>query len=147
MFFLKELPTRQIIEGYADRFPELNVAAVEDALVMMRRASLLIRELDAYFAARDLSLLRFLILIVIDREPERDALMITEIADRVDVSKPVMTRTLKAMRSDGLIDIKGDAANKRTKQVRMTPLGRRVLNDALPGYYRLIEAFMTEGDA
>ena len=64
MFFLKELPSRQTLERYSVRYPDLDVGNLEDALIMMRRASVLVRELEKYFDARGLSLLRFLILII-----------------------------------------------------------------------------------
>ena len=46
MFFLKELPSRQMVDGYADQFADVDVDRVLDALRLMRRASLLIRELE-----------------------------------------------------------------------------------------------------
>jgi DNA-binding MarR family transcriptional regulator len=143
MFFLKELPTRQMLEGYHTRFPKMNVSALEEALIMMRRASLLVRRLERYFDVHGLSLLRFLILIVIDREPERDGLSIGEITERVDVSKPVMTRTLKSLEQDGLISITSQGEDKRVKCVCLTPKGAAMLNDVLPGYFSLIDEFMT----
>ena len=78
MFFLKELPSRQMVDGYADQFADVDVDRVLDALRLMRRASLLIRELEAYFARHDLSQLRFLMMILIDREPERNCLAASE---------------------------------------------------------------------
>ncbi|MAB10201.1 MarR family transcriptional regulator [Hyphomonas sp.] len=146
MFFLKELPSRQTLERYSVRYPDLDVGNLEDALIMMRRASVLVRELEKYFDARGLSLLRFLILIVLDREPESDMLSFGEITERVDVSKPVMTRTLKALEEDGLIAVEG-GDDKRVKHVRLTEPGKEILQQTLPGYYTLINAFMQKGEA
>ncbi|MCW8128037.1 MarR family transcriptional regulator [Microbulbifer halophilus] len=146
MFFLKELPSREMMERYGSRYPEMNVNAVSDALVMMRRASLLIRELEAYFARFDLSLLRFLILIIIDREPGKEALTMGEIKERVDVSKPVMTRTIKTLDSDGLVAVSHRGADRRSKLVLLTESGRRTLDKVLPGYFELIGNFMGAGD-
>ncbi|EIA2085013.1 hypothetical protein V4X21_004664 [Escherichia coli] len=75
MFFLKELPTRQMLDSYQKRFPAMKIDMVESALMLLRQASLLIRILDAYFAKHNLSQLRFLILVVLDREIDRDGLM------------------------------------------------------------------------
>jgi DNA-binding MarR family transcriptional regulator len=143
MFFLKELPTRQMLEGYRKRFPEMNVPAIEEALLMMRRASVLVRRLERYFDVHGLSLLRFLILIVIDREPEREGLSFGEITERVDVSKPVMTRTLKTLEQDGLISIASQNEDKRVKRVCLTKKGATMLEGVLPGYFSLIDEFMT----
>ncbi len=141
MFFLKDLPTGQMLRAYHDRFPEMETRAVEDALRLLRRASLLMRELEAYFAAHALSQTRFLVLIVIDREPDRDSLLPSEIADRLDVSRPVVTETIRTLEKAGLLGIRG-GRDARTKQVFLTPRGRDVLAALLPGYFALIGAFM-----
>lgn len=68
MFFLKDLPSRQTLQAYQADYPAMNVDRVDAALHMLRTASLLMRELDNYFASHDLSQLRYLILVVLDRE-------------------------------------------------------------------------------
>lgn len=142
MFFLKELPTRRMLEGYARRYPSMNPAAVEEALTMLRRASLLLRELEAYFAGHGLSQVRFIILIVIDREPERNGLTVTEIAERLDVSKPVMTRCLQSLIEAKLIRLDGDPNDGRVRIARLTEAGAAKLEALLPGYFTLVDAFM-----
>lgn len=142
MFFLKELPTGQMLEAYQKRFPAMKIDMVESALSLLRQASLLMRILDAYFAKHNLSQLRFLILVVLDREIDRDGLMVSEIAARLDVSRPVMARTLKTLSDDELLYLNEHDADGRAKLVQLTQKGRRTLNEALPGYYREIEQFM-----
>lgn len=144
MFFLKELPTTQMIQGYAERYPIKSVSSVEAALVMMRQASCLIRELEAYFSSFNTSQLRFLILVVIDREQERSSLLVSEISERIDVSRPVMTRTLQSLEANKLIAIRADKSDGRAKQVFLTEKGRRFLKKILPGYYQLIDRFMAD---
>jgi len=139
MFFLKELPTRETLEVYKERFPGMNVDKVEAALHMLKNASLLMRELDAYFAEHGLSQLRFLIMIVLDRETDRDSLKVSEIADRLDVSRPVMTRTIKALIDDGFLKWSADEKDGRARLISLTGAGREKLHGVLPGYYRLID--------
>lgn len=141
MFFLKDLPSRQMVETYAAPYGA-DPAHVIGALRMMRSASLLIRKIEAYFAAHGLSQLRFLVLIVIDREPERRSLTPNEIAQRIDVSKPVMTRTLQSLQKDALITILASPSDKRSKEVSLTPQGLQRLQDTLPGYYKILSEEM-----
>lgn len=141
MFFLKDLPGRRMVERYAADYPNLDVDATLAALHAMREASLLIRRLESYFASHDLSQLRFLVLIVIDREPEREALSISEIIDRIDVSKPVMSRTLTKLEADGLIAIGSNDDDARLKTVRLTSSGGAKLANLLPGYYEILAGF------
>ena len=142
MFFLKELPTRHMLDSYQKRFPDMKIDMVETALLLLRQASLLLRELDAYFAKQNLSQLRFFVLIVLDRELDNSGLMPSEMAARIDVSRPVMTRTLQTLSDDGLLDFGEHGEDGRAKLIRLTAKGRRSLHKVLPGYYRVIEDFM-----
>lgn len=142
MFFLKELPDRTTLERYRDRFPMMNVDNVDAALHMLRRASLLMRELDGYFARNGLSTLRYLILIVLDRENDGNSLKISALAERLDVSRPVMTRAIRALSAAALIRVDADAGDSRIKRIHLTETGRQTLIDILPDYYRLIDRFM-----
>lgn len=141
MFFLKELPSRQMVETYASAHG-VEARTIESALSLMRRTSLLIRRLEAYFTEHDLSQLRFLILIVIDREPDRHTLTIGEITDRLDVAGPVITRTLKTLSEDALVTIAPDKDDRRTRHVGLTVEGREKLASVLPGYFRIIDEAM-----
>jgi len=146
MFFLKELPTREILENYHQKFPEMNMNAVQEALKLMHKACFLIRELDGYFASHDFSQLRFTITMVIDREPNTDSLTPGEITRKVGVSKPVMTRALKSLAKEGYAVIESHETDKRAKQVTLTDKGTKKLESILPGYYDLVERFMSKED-
>lgn len=149
MFFLKELPTREILERYHERFPNMKVDMVENALLLMRQASILLRKLDEYFSKHDFSQLRFLIAVIIDREQGKQ-LTASDILKKLDVSKPVMTRTLKTLEASGMIVFSEHERDKRAKLIALTPKGKDKLQAILPGYYETIEEFMTErgaGDA
>ncbi|SFK87579.1 MarR family winged helix-turn-helix transcriptional regulator [Methylorubrum salsuginis] len=137
MFFLKDLPTQQMIEGYAEAHG-VAPKTIASALAMMRRASLMIRRLESYFSDQGLSQLRFLVLIVIDREPDRETLTVGEITERLDVAGPVVARTLRALLDDGLITQAKDASDARVKHVGLTRLGKEKLGALLPGYMAII---------
>ena len=142
MFFLKELPSRQMVEGYASRLEDFDADEVLRALRIMRDGSLLIRELEAYFARHELSQLRFLAMIVIDREPDRDSLTAGEIAERLDVSRPVVTRTLQGLEKAGLIAISSNSHDARARDVALTPAGHATLDEVLPGYFAILHDTM-----
>lgn len=143
MFFLKELPTRQMLLNYHARHSEMDIDAVDSALLLLRRASLLTRQLEAYFTARGTSQTRFLTMIVIDREPEQAGLLPSEIAERLDVSRPVVTNTVKALERAGLLGSSRDAEDGRAKRVSLTMEGRDALTDLLPGYFALFDGLMS----
>jgi DNA-binding MarR family transcriptional regulator len=144
VFFLKELPTRQMLHNYGVRYRELDVDAVDSALRLLRRASLLIRELEAYFADRGTSQTRFLTMIVIDRELNQAGLLPSEIACRLDISRPVVTETIKALERGDLLYSCREAGDGRAKRMSLTKEGRAVLDNLLPGYFALIADFMAK---
>ena len=133
-----------MIEGYVVDHPRADPNGVLATLSMMRCASLLVRRLEGYFGEHDLSQLRFLALIVIDREPERDSLAASEIAERLDVSRPVTTRTLQSLESAGLVRVDADERDGRSKIVALTLDGRRKLADVLPGYFDILSDHATK---
>lgn len=137
MFFLKDLPTRRMIESYSGHY-DTDPETIRDGLTLLRRASLLIRRLDAYFAQHGFSQLRFLFLIVIDRETDRDSLTVGEITERLDVSGPVVARTLRMLLDDGLVTKMTDEDDSRIRHIALTPEGRDRLTAILPGYFRII---------
>ncbi len=144
MYFLRELPTRAMIDRYVSETGAGSTDVIEKALSMMRAASELGRLLDTYFSAHNLSQLKFLIMIVIDREPGRDSLRQSEINQRLDVSKPVLHRTINALLSAGLLVRSEDAEDSRAHQLGLTDAGKSILNAILPGYFQVISDFMKE---
>ena len=135
-----------MVDGYADRFDEVDPRKVLEALQTMRTASRLIRELEAYFARHDLSQLRFLTLIVIDREPDRNSLAVSDIADRLDVSRPVVTRTLQTLEKAGLIQISQSESDARSRNVSLSDSGKSMLERVLPGYFEILHRPLTDTD-
>lgn len=144
MFFLKELPSREMLKRYKDRFPNMDLDKTEQALCLLRKASFLIRELDRYFATNGLSQTRFYILIVLEREPNLKSLSMIDFAKRLDVSKPVITNTLKALEKENLVEIVPSKTDARVKIVTITERGRDVLRKVLPGYYAVINEHIKE---
>lgn len=147
MFFLKELPTKETIEKYKERFPQMNTKAVDDALKMLRKASLLLRELEAYFSSHGLSQSRFLAMIILDREHNDKGLSAKTLAGRLDISKPVVTKTLRSLERDKFITIVGNKMDGRAKWINLTKSGRQKLDDLLPGYFSIIDKAMSQSES
>lgn len=144
MFFLRELPTRRMIDGYVTKTGAGNVDDVAQALSMMREASRLNRLLDTYFNTHGFSQLKFLILVVIDREPDVDSLRQSEINQRLDVSKPVLHRTVSSLLKTGLLVRSEDVKDSRAHLLALTDEGKGKLAEILPDYFKTISEFMGE---
>lgn len=144
MFFLKDLPTQDMLQGYQARFATMDTPAVEAALKLLRRASLLLRELEAYFAQHGLSQTRFLILVLLDRDPAVEGLSAKGLSEKLDISKPIVTNTLKALAREGLLQVTDNVEDRRARWITLTPAGRRRLHALLPGYFDVIKTFMAK---
>ncbi|WP_299850914.1 MarR family transcriptional regulator [uncultured Roseovarius sp.] len=133
-----------MIDGYVSQTGVGDVDTVARALSMMREASQLERLLDAYFSSHNLSQLKFHILIVIDREPDKDSLRQSEINQRLDVSKPVLHRTVTSLLKSGLLVCRDDPEDSRAHRLALTDEGKTMLAAILPGYFKTISGFMRE---
>ena len=138
MFFLKDLPTKSMVENYSELYCPSHSAEVLQRLKMMREASILVRKLDSYFASHDLSQLKFLILIVIDRELDRDWLYAVEISERLDVSKPVLSRAIKALTDNGFLSTSKDLKDGRAISLALSDKGKSTLKSLLPDYFNIL---------
>lgn len=138
MFFLKELPTSSMVQRYSkDYFPQ-DACLVSQRLKMLRDASTLVRRIEQYFASLNISQLKFLILMVIDRELERDWLYAHEIAERLDVSKPVLSRAIKSLVDSGFIQTDKDKNDARAVMLTLTNDGKAKFESLLPGYFDIL---------
>lgn len=138
MFFLKYLPTQSLIQSYSQHFPEGAEPQIASRLELLREASLLLRELDEFFRASDFSFTRFLILVTLDRSEANGGLQHAQIVERIDVSSPVISRSLKALIDDRLVVVESDVENRRIKKNRITATGMTRLHELMPGYYKIL---------
>ncbi len=141
MFFLEQLPTTEILKGFAKRFPEMEIDSTTACLKVLWFASHLIRDLEIHFAGHGLSQARFLVLIILERTAEKQ-LMPAEMARQLGISKKNTARVLSFMEQDKLVSRASHESDGRASIVTITPKGQRLLAKAMPGYYRILNRAM-----
>jgi DNA-binding MarR family transcriptional regulator len=141
MFLLNELPDRQTLKEFAQRFPEMEVETTAACLRILKVASTLFRELELHFSEHGLSQARFLALILLEREPSR-RLMPVEISRKMGTSKKNTARLLALMEEDGLITQADHQVDARATLVKITSKGAKLLTASMPGYYRVLNKAM-----
>jgi DNA-binding MarR family transcriptional regulator len=141
MFFLEELPSTQVLKGFASRFPEMEIDSTTACLKLLWFASHLTRELELHFAQHGLSQARFLVLIILERT-ESKRLMPVEIARQLGISKKNTARVLSFMEEDGLVTRTSHESDGRASIVGITSKGSKTLAQAMPGYYRVLNRVM-----
>ena len=140
IFLLKNLPNTETLKRYKSTFPELNVSTMQLSLSLLKLSSVLIKRLEEYFSEYNLTLAKFLALIVIQRE-SRGYLLISEIADHMGVSKKNTSRLLDSLVRDGLVSINSCSTDRRVRKVSLLADGNKALESVLPGYYKLLNCF------
>jgi DNA-binding MarR family transcriptional regulator len=146
MFFLEELPSTQILKGFADRFPEMEIDSTTACLKLLWFASHLTRDLELHFTQHGLSQARFLVLVILERTQSK-RLMPVEIARQLGISKKNTARVLSFMEDDGLAMRTSHESDGRASIVAITPKGSKTLAQAMPGYYRALNRAMKKLNA
>jgi DNA-binding MarR family transcriptional regulator len=146
MFFLEDLPDQRTLQAFAKRFPEMRIDSTAACLRLLRVASHLFRHLEEHFATHQLSLARFLVLIVLERTTHKQ-LMPVEIARQLGVSKKNTSRLLAYMETDKLVSRTSHQTDGRASVISIEPKGANLLNSALPGYYGIFNRTMKQLDA
>lgn len=77
-------------------------------------------------------------------EAEGNKLRMTELADRVLLSKSGLTRLVDRMCDAGLVSRMADEEDRRGRWVEMTKLGRQRLVDAAPVHMRGVHQYFTD---
>ena len=135
MFFLKDLPTPEMINQFSDVTAGTSAEAILRQLTLLRDASRTLRRVEAYLADHGFSQTQFLTIMVIVREPGRAGLSPAEIADRLDVSRPVLSKVLATMERNGLITRIAQKDDGRRVEMRLRPEGQARFDALLPGYF------------
>jgi DNA-binding MarR family transcriptional regulator len=145
MFYLRDIPTSEVLQAHAQRYPGMSPAACEAFLVLLRVASDVLSGSDAYLAEHGLSQGRFTVMMILNRDPE-SGLSPSDLAERAGVTRATMTGLLDALEGDGLVTRTAHPQDRRMLTVRLTEAGLRRLDEMLPEYFRRISALVGDLD-
>lgn len=144
VFTLRDLPKYEALLALADRYPELDVTAVEACLTFLKTAYDVHQVFDAHFAAYDLSMGKFTVLMLLyqaDRAliPE-EFLTPSECATMAGVTRATITGLLDGLARQDWIERRSHPDDRRRQIITLTASGRQRLEGILPGHFRLISA-------
>ena len=146
LLLLRELPRYEMLQQKAQRYPELEAGAVEATLVLLRVASDVFEGMGAHLARHGVSQGRFLVLMLLDRPCVEDAMLPSEIAEKLGVTRATVTGLLDGLEKDGLISRQNHPEDGRAFRIELTLGGRAFLAQLLPDHYRRIAGLMTHLD-
>lgn len=139
------LSTREV--PHSDELRPLTRAAADlsaDAIVLSLRMLQLAEDLQRAYARHllgrfGISAGRLSVLMLIERSnPERPRP--ADLARRVGVSRPTMTRLLDGLARDGLVARRADSDDGRARRIELTAAGRRLLREVAPAHARRLVA-------
>ncbi len=141
MLQLRDLPTPEILEKFAERYPDADVTAISSFLYLLRVATDLSTALDTCLTKHDLLQGRWWVLILLMRE---DSLTSTPslLAEKIGVSRATMTGLLDGLAQRGLVERVFAKQDRRSVQIQLTPAGQAKLDVVMPDYYKRLRQCM-----
>ena len=145
MFYMRELPSRDLINSVASVHPELDPTAVEACYFLLRTGSDVLTAFDENLSRHQMSQSRFIVLLLLNRlelvkEPEE--MSPSSLAEWAGVSRGTMTGLLDGLERESLIERHLHDGDRRKFSIRMTKKGRVTLSKIFPDYYNRIGGLM-----
>lgn len=145
MFYLRDLPKYDAIRARASRYPEVQAAAVEAFLVLLRTGSDVLSALERFLSSHDLSMGSWTVLMVLNRDPAIP-LMPSDLANKCGVTRATMTGLLDGLERKRLVRREPEPSDRRTLRVRLTREGIDRLDGMTHDYYRRVALLMRDLD-
>jgi DNA-binding MarR family transcriptional regulator len=143
MFYLRDLPKYDAIRARASRYPEVQAAAVEAFLVLLRTGSDVLAALERFLSSHDLSMGSWTVLMVLNRDPAVP-LMPSDLANKCGVTRATMTGLLDGLERKRLVRREPEPSDRRTLRVRLTREGVDRLDGMTHDYYRRVALLMRD---
>ena len=141
MLQLSDLPTAEILQRFAQRYPEADVTAIASFLMLLRVATDLSMALDACLSKHDLLQGRWWVLILLMREQDLTS-QPSVLAEKLGVTRATMTGLLDGLEQGGLVQREAVPQDRRSVQIKLTPAGQAKLDAVMPDYYSRLRVCM-----
>lgn len=141
MLQLRDLPTPEVLQRFAQRYPEADVTAIASFLMLLRVATDLSVALDACLSKHDLLQGRWWVLILLMREVDLTSTP-SVLAEKLGVTRATMTGLLDGLEQGGLVQRILVPKDRRSVKVRLTEAGQARLDAVMPDYYTRLRQSM-----
>lgn len=141
MLQLRDLPTPEVLNKFAERYPDADVTAIASFLNLLRIATELSLALDACLSKHDLLQGRWWVLILLMREENLSSTP-SLLAEKTGVTRATMTGLIDSLEQSGLVVRLFDKADRRSVIIKLTEAGQAKLDVVMPDYYRRLRQCM-----
>lgn len=143
MFYLLDQPTEDEFQILAQRYQQMSPSSVKAAVTLLKTGSDLLTGFEKMLGTYGLSQGRFLILMVMNRQPG-EAASPSILAEKIGVTRATMTGLITGLVKEGLIRRSYAKADRRRQKLRLTAKGKALLEEILPDYWSRIRK-LTDG--
>ncbi len=141
MFTLRDMPKYETIRAISKRYSDVDPSGIEAFLVLLRVATDLMSAGEAYLGRHGISVGRFTVLMLLNRNPEI-GVSPSQLADMAGVTRATMTGLLDGLERDDYVTRQHDELDRRSMTVHLTEKAHKFLGDFLPGHFRRIAGVM-----
>lgn len=142
MLQLRDLPTPEVLNKFAQRYPQADISAISSFLHLLRVATELSTALDECLRRHGLLQGRWWVLILLMRE-ETFVSTPSVLADKAGVTRATMTGLIDGLERDGLVERIFDPQDRRRISVKLTQAGQGRLDAVMPDYYSRLRECMS----
>jgi DNA-binding MarR family transcriptional regulator len=141
MLQLRNLPDKEVLQKFAQRYPQADISGIAAFLHLLRLATDLSNALDLCLSRHGLLQGRWWVLVLLMRE---DSLTLTPsvLAEKAGVTRATMTGLIDGLERDDLVERLMDKRDRRSISVRLTPAGQAKLDEVMPDYYSRLRRCM-----
>lgn len=141
MFEISDLPDSATLAKAAERYPMLEIPALETWLSLMRVSGDCENDLDQFLARHNLLQRKFFVLILLMRNPE--GMNVSQLATGTRVSCATMTGVVDGLLKAKLLTRETDLQDRRAFMVAITAAGQELLDQILPLHYQRVSRIMS----
>jgi DNA-binding MarR family transcriptional regulator len=141
MLQLRDLPTLETLEKFAERYPQADVTAISSFLHLLRVATDLSIALDSCLSQHGLLQGRWWVLILLMREDNKTSMPST-LAEKAGVSRATMTGLIDGLEQSKLVERVFAQDDRRSVHIRLTSAGLAKLDKVMPDYYQRLRECM-----
>lgn len=141
MFDIVDLPDRDTLARLAERFPDMDIPALETWLTLMSVSDDCMDDLDQFLGGYNLSQRKFFVLILLVRNP--DGLKVSQLAEGTGVSCPTMTGVIDGLLNAELVTRETGEQDRRVFKVAITPAGQMLIERVMPYHYRRVNRIVS----
>jgi DNA-binding MarR family transcriptional regulator len=135
------IPSWEDLQKHKEIIPEINPAAVI-AMLRIKQAAEEIQQgvLDVLQSEYHLSEGKFCVLVVLHQH--QTGIAPSVLAEKVGVTRATISSMLQRLERDGLVAVKADKEDARSKKVKLTRAGNDFMQEILPPHYLRVSRLM-----